>query len=81
MDLRIVAALVIGLLIVAVVIIHWLSTSSHGKKYEIGGISNNVNTNIAGNYHDNHDNVNYTTIMIERSEIAKNRHVVRLCNS
>ena len=77
MDLRIIAALAIGLLIVAAVIIHWLGSSSHSKKYEIGGINNNVNTSIVGNYDGN--NVNYTIIMTERSEIAKNRHVVRLC--
>ena len=77
MDIRIITALIIGLLIVAALMIHWLGTSSHGKKHEISGINNNVNKGIAGNYDSN--NVNYTTIMIERSEIARNRHVIRLC--
>ena len=77
MDLRIIAAVIIGLLIVAVVMIYWLGAADHGKKYEISGINNNVNTNIAGNYDNN--NVNYTTIMIEKSELAKNRHMIRLC--
>ena len=77
MGLRIIAALVIGLLIVAALMIHWLSTSSHGKKHEVSGVNNNVNTGITGNYDSN--NVNYITIMIERSEIARNRHVIRLC--
>ena len=79
MDLRIIiTAVVIGLLIVAVTVVHWLGASSHSKKHEISGINNNVNMGIAGNYDNN--NVNYTTIMIEKSEIARNRHVVRLCN-
>ena len=73
----IIAAMVIGLLIVAAAVVHWLGASSHSKKHEISGIDNNVNIGTAGNYDNN--NVNYTTIMIEKSEIARNRHVIRLC--
>ena len=79
MDLKIIVVLIIAsLLIITVVVIHWLGAVSHNESYEVSDVNNTMNAWMARNYGGN--SVNYTMVMTERSEMARNRHVIRLCN-
>ncbi|WP_054842842.1 hypothetical protein [Vulcanisaeta distributa] len=79
MNSRIITVLIIvSLLVIIMIMIQQLIAISHNKNYEIDNASNTMNVRIVGNYNGN--DINYTMIMIEKDEIAKNRHVIRLCN-
>ncbi|ADY00336.1 hypothetical protein VMUT_0120 [Vulcanisaeta moutnovskia 768-28] len=68
--------------IIAIIIIahqlYTINTHSNPPLNETNRINNTMITQAMKDY--NGSGINYTTIMIERETMARNKHVIRLCN-
>lgn len=83
MNLRTILILVTVLFsIIAIIITHQLytpNTRNNSPRNEAININNTTTAQIMKDY--NGSGINYAAIMIEKEAMARNRHVIRLCNS
>ncbi|MGC8543136.1 MAG: hypothetical protein ACP5NQ_04290 [Vulcanisaeta sp.] len=85
MELKtVILMIIITLLIVMIMVIvhqlHIVGIQGNITHDNATHVNNAMNTQVIESYNDKTGGINYTVIIIEREAIARNRHIVRLCN-
>ncbi len=78
--LIIVITLLIVMIMVVVHQLHIVGIQGNIAHDNATHVDNAMSTQVVESYNDKTGGINYTVIIIEREAIARNRHIVRLCN-